>query len=165
MWPSTQASQMLKLFGRQLHKTPQTSSRSIQILSLSVIDHLAEPDQRDTHLGFLELESQPLVMPDDLLPWFGQRRCRHRWKGQFARHGGQQCALKWRLGLQTSGEGQRSQGRPSPLSRPLQQFGVSSRQEAASIDIRRSHVHVGRSVCAPSPRPHVLNRRGPCQKC
>ena len=40
----------------------------------------------------------------------------------------------------------RGQGRPSPLLRPLQQFGASSRQEAVSIDKRRSHVHAERSV-------------------
>ena len=45
------------------------------------------------HLGLLEFGSQPLALPDDLLPWFGQRRSRHRWKGQFAQHGGHQCAL------------------------------------------------------------------------
>ena len=47
---------------------------------------------------------------------------------------------------ETSGEGQRGQGRPSPLSRPLQEFGASSRQEAVSIDTRRNYVHAERSV-------------------
>ena len=46
-------------------------------------------------------------------------------------------AAKHLLGMQTSGEGQRGQGRPSAFPRPLQQFGACSRQEAASIDIRQ----------------------------
>ena len=46
------------------------------------------------HLGLLEFGSQPLALLDDLLPWFGQRRCRHRWKGQFAQHGRHQCREK-----------------------------------------------------------------------
>ena len=44
------------------------------------------------------------------------------------------------------GEGERGQGWPSPLSRQLQQFGASSRQEDVPIDIRRSHMHAERSV-------------------
>ena len=50
--------------------------------------------EKGAHLGLLEFGSQPSALPDDLLPWFGQRRSRHRWKGQFAGHGGHQCALK-----------------------------------------------------------------------
>ena len=42
------------------------------------------------------------------------------------------------------------QGRPSPLPRQLQQFGACSRQEAASIDIRRRHMHAESSVQLPS---------------
>ena len=53
---------------------------------------------------------------------------------------------------ETSGEGQRGQGRPSPLSRPLQQFGASSRQEAVSkLGARRekcaSFVNDCKAVC------------------
>ena len=73
VWSSTQASQNLKLLGRQLHNTPQTSNRSIQILSLPLLEYLAEPHQRDTHLGFLRVTTfssagrpPPLVRPEEV---------------------------------------------------------------------------------------------------
>ena len=109
--------------------------------------------KRGRILGLLEFGSQPSALPDDLLPWFGQRRCRHPLEGSICttrrapmRAEVEAHALlvaKHHLGMQISGEGQRGQGRPSPLPRRLQQFGACSRQEA----VFNRHSETPRELC------------------
>ena len=96
------------------------------------------------HLGFLVLGSQSSAGRPPPLVWAEEVSAPLEGSIPTTRRAPMRAEVEARP--ETFGEGERGQGWPSPLSRPLQQFGASSRQEDVPIDIRRSHMHAERSV-------------------